>query len=145
MSDVDAILARKGGEVWTISPHETVLHAAEKMNDYGIGALVVIDRGRVVGMFTERDMLRRVVAHRLDPADVHVAQVMTHDVVTCHPGTRVEEARRVFMECRIRHMPVVDEHGGLIGMLSIGDLNAWELTGAHIRVQALEEYIYGTF
>ena len=143
MSRIESILAHKGAQVVTAEPTGTAMDAAMLMNEHRIGALVVVEAGRVVGMFTERDVLRRVVAKRLDPAEVALRDAMTTDVVCCHPDTRIDEARSVFMDCRIRHLPVVDQDGGLLGMVSNGDLNAHELHGSKAQVAALEEYLYG--
>lgn len=143
MANVQAIVSRKGSQVLTVCPDTTVLDASRLMNEHKIGALIVVDGERVRGMFTERDVLRRVVAEQRDPATTKVAEVMTDKVVTCSPEIEVDHARNIFMEKRIRHLPVLDENQRLVGMISIGDLNAWELTGQEIKIAALEEYLYG--
>ncbi len=143
MPTITDILERKGGQVTTVEPTTLVIDAATMMNDAKIGAVVVVQAGKVVGMFTERDVLRRVVAERVDPATVTVADVMTKKIVSCNPDTRIEVAQTTFMEKRIRHLPVIDSQGQLRGLVSIGDLNAYELSGHQVRVQALEEYLYG--
>src|SRR5262245_24443076 len=108
MATVNDILADKGSQVFTTGKSATVLEAALVMNEHRIGALVVLEDGRVAGMFTERDVLRRVVAERRDPVATPVAEVMTHEVVVCTPATPLEEARGVMKNRRIRHLPVVD-------------------------------------
>lgn len=143
MPQVRVIIDRKGSRVFAVQPNESVLDAALMMNQEHIGAVIVLDGSRVHGMFTERDVLRRVVAQRKDPAALRVSDVMTSDVVTCHPDADLDEARKIFKEKRIRHLPVVDENDTLVGMISIGDLNAWDLTGQEIKIQALEQVIYG--
>ena len=143
MPRVSLLLDRKGTDVTTIEPSARVIDAATLMNRRRIGALVVVDAGRVVGMFTERDVLRRVVAERLDPAAVSVGEVMTRDVVWCSPDDGLEQARKLFMQRRVRHLPIIDEAGHLAGLISIGDLNAHDLTGTKVHVQALEAYLYG--
>ena len=142
MSRIETILARKGGQVVTAEPAGTVLDAAMLMNEHRIGALIVVEGGRVVGMFTERDVLRRVVAKRLDPAEVALRDAMTTDVVCCHPDTRIDEARSVFMDCRIRHLPVVDANdGGFLGVLTRASVHE-RVVGhlAHARDQLLREH-----
>lgn len=143
MPRVTALLERKGSDVTTIEPSARVIDAATLMNRRRIGALVVVEAGRLVGMFTERDVLRRVVAERLDPAAVTVGEVMTRDVVACRQDDGLAEARQLFMNKRVRHLPILDDNERLAGLISIGDLNAWELTGTRVHVQALEEYLYG--
>ncbi len=143
MPHVRELLAHKGSHVLTVSPRATVLDAVAIMNEHRIGGLVVTDRGRVIGIFTERDLLHRVVAQRLDPAYTLVQDVMTWDVVTCDPECDVGEVRSLFMHRRIRHLPIVNREGQLLGMVSIGDVNAWMLEGHEATIHHLHEYIYG--
>src|SRR5450432_1286184 len=124
MSHVREILRSKVPEVWTIHPNATVLEAASLMNKHKIGALVVAEDGQVLGMFTERDVLQRVVAKQREPANTKVVDVMTTEVVCCSPDTKLDEARGAMKNRRIRHLPVVGEDGKLLGLISIGDLNA---------------------
>ncbi len=93
MPTVQDILTKKGSDVISVKPGETVLKAAELMSERGIGGLVVTEGGRLVGIFTERDILRRVVAPRRDPAATKVAEVMTTPVTACAPDTSVSGAR----------------------------------------------------
>src|SRR5437588_152747 len=93
MSTVREILAKKGSQMWTIGTDATVLQAASLMNEHKIGALIVMDAGRVAGMFTERDVLCRVVGEQRDPAQTRVHEVMTTEVACCTPETSLEEAR----------------------------------------------------
>jgi CBS domain-containing protein len=143
MSQVSTILERKGRQVWTVGKDATVLQAALLMNDHKIGALVVTDGGRIVGMFTERDVLRRVVGEQRDPTRTMVYEVMTDEVVCCSPGTNLEEARSSMKNRRIRHLPVVDGDGGLLGLVSIGDLNAHHQGEQEQTIFLLNEYLYG--
>lgn len=143
MPTVQQILARKGSQVLTIAPTRSVLDAALLMNEHKIGALVVVEAGQVMGIITERDMLRRLVAKRRDPADTTVDQIMTREVICCRPNATIDETRTVFMQRRIRHLPVVDDDGTLVGMVSLGDMNAWELDGQELELNYLHEYIHG--
>jgi CBS domain-containing protein len=97
----------------------------------------------VSGIFSERDVLRRVVAERRDPAAVRVREVMTQEVICCRPDTDVNEARSVFRNRRIRHLPVVDREEKLLGLVSIGDLNAFDAVVQESTIHLLHEYIYG--
>ena len=143
MPTVREILARKGSHVFTIGPGATALEGALLMNEHKIGALVVIDAGRVIGMFTERDVLRRVVGERRDPSATRVGDVMTMEVMCCRPETTLEEARVAMKERRIRHLPLVDEGRRLMGLVSIGDLNAHDNHSHEQTIHLLHQYIYG--
>jgi CBS domain-containing protein len=143
MSTVHDLLAEKGVKVLSIDPGVTVLDAVQKMNQHKIGALVVMHDEQVVGMFTERDVLRRVVGEQRDPASALVGEVMTTEVICVQPNTELDEVGAIMQNRRIRHIPVCDEHGGLLGMVSIGDLNAWRSTNQQATIHYLNEYIYG--
>jgi CBS domain-containing protein len=143
MADVRSLLANKGNQVFTISPNATVLDAALLMNEHKIGAAVVHENDEIKGIFTERDVLQRVVAARRDPAQTRIADVMTTNPIVCEQDTSIADARNIFRSKRIRHLPVVDGEGRLKGMISIGDINAYELNGQETTIHYLEEYIYG--
>jgi CBS domain-containing protein len=143
MATVREILARKGAHVTTISPEATVLEGAHLMNEHKIGSLVVLDDGQVVGMFTERDVLRRVVGEQRDPAETRVGDVMTTEVVCCTPETTIAEARGAMKNRRVRHLPLVDDERRLQGLISIGDLNAYETSDHEQTIYLLQEYIWG--
>jgi CBS domain-containing protein len=143
MATVQDILATKGSHVQSIGPQASVLDAALVMNEHKIGCLVVMDAGRVIGMFSERDILRRIVPERRDPAVVTVAEIMTTEVICCRPHTSPDEARSVMMNRRVRHLPVLDEDGHLGGLISIGDLNAYLLHDHESTIYVMEQYIYG--
>lgn len=143
MSTVRDILSNKGGHVQSIGPEASVLNAALLMNEHKIGSLIVMDGGRVVGIFSERDVLQRVVVSRRDPADTKVAEVMTTEVVCCRPHTSLDEARGVMKNRRIRHIPVLDDGDGLCGLISIGDLNAHAMQEHESTISVMEQYIYG--
>lgn len=136
------LLARKGMQVFSVAPDNSVREAAVAMNQHGVGGLVVVDDAeRLVGVCTERDVLRRVVAEGRDPSLTPVKHVMTRDVTTIRPEQSVDAAREIFATKRIRHLPVVDETGRLLGMISIGDVNAWMLDGQALELHYLHEYI----
>ena len=143
MSTVREILHRKGSHVWSTGPDATVLQAAMLMNEHKIGALVVLEAGRLVGVFTERDVLQRVVAEGRDPMQTTVEQVMTTEVACCGLQTSIDEARTAMKERRVRHLPVIDDEGRLLGMVSIGDLNAYLAQSQEQTIFLLSEYLYG--
>ena len=143
MVKVKDILAQKGGEVFSIDAGTPVLQAARLMSQRRIGALVVMAAGQVTGIFTERDVLNRVVAAGLVPGQTSVGQVMSHEVICCGPETSLDEVHTIFKNRRIRHLPVVDDAGSLVGLISIGDLNAYHAVAQEITIHYLHEYIYG--
>jgi CBS domain-containing protein len=143
MATVNDVLKQKGSQVFSIGPDASVLDAALLMNEHRIGGLVVLKSAKIAGIITERDVLRRVVAQRADPADVTVKGVMTNDVYVCKKDATTEEARAIFNNQRIRHLPVVDGQGRLEGMISIGDINGWKLSGQEQTIHYLKEYLYG--
>lgn len=142
MPTVQEVLAVKGNKVHSVPPDATVTEAIEKMNRNKIGALVVMDQARVVGIFTERDVLQRVVARQL-PHEMLVAEVMTADVVCCRADTDINEVGALMMNERIRHVPVCTEDGELLGLVSIGDVNAYHSSAQQAQIHYLNEYIYG--
>lgn len=144
MPSVQDILSNKSAKVHSIAPGATALQAINKMNEHGIGALVVTDpEGRVIGMFTERDVLRRVVAHERTPNEILVGEVMTGEVVCCGPGEDLDDVKTVMRNRRIRHLPVCDSQGNLKGLISIGDLNAYDASNQEATIHFLNDYIYG--
>jgi CBS domain-containing protein len=143
MATVLDILSIKGNRVLSIGPEASALDAALRMNEHKIGGLVVMEEGRVVGIITERDLLQRVMAQRLDPGSAVVRDIMTAEVVCCRPHTTLDEARGVMKNRRIRHLPVVDEAGRIAGLISIGDLNAYHAHDQERTIYFLQEYIHG--
>jgi CBS domain-containing protein len=143
MALVKDILFYKGNQLWTTTPQASVFEAAQLMNEHRIGSLLVMEEGRLLGIFTERDILQRVVVQRRDPVTTPVAEVMTREVICCRPHTSLEEARGVMKNRRIRHLPVVDDEERVIGIISIGDLNAHESHSREQTIHLLHQYIYG--
>jgi CBS domain-containing protein len=143
MATLKDILAGKDSKVISVDPRATVMEAAVLMNQYRIGFLVVSDGDRPVGVFSERDILRRVVVARLDPGKTLVNEVMSTEMLVCNPSTSLEEARSVMKNRRIRHLPVVDDKERLVGLVSIGDLNAHDSNAQEQTLHVLHEYIYG--
>ena len=142
MSFVRDVLAAKTGDVATIDRDATVLEAARRMRERHIGALVVLAEGRIVGIFTERDMLYRIVAAERDPAATLVCDVMTDRVAFCAADTPLEACRTAMSRNRIRHLPVVED-GGLRGMILSGDILARELEDQQETIRWMHEYMNG--
>lgn len=140
MSTVSAILKDKGEGVVAIEPGASVYDAACRMNEQRIGCLVVTQGGLVVGILSERDILTRLVASKRDAAVTRVSDIMTRDVLCCSPDTPLIALRGLMQRSRIRHVPVRNGEA-LCGLVSIGDLNAFEADGLSVRIHVLEEYI----
>ena len=136
------ILAKKTQEVASIGQEATVLEAATLMNQRHIGALVVTRGPKVVGIFTERDILRRIVAAQRDAAQTRVGEVMSAPVACCRSDSKLTECRTFMTTQRHRHFPVVDGNC-LVGMISIGDILAHEAAAQQETIQYLNEYLYG--
>jgi CBS domain-containing protein len=141
MATVREILARKGSRVVTASPTATILEAAQLMNARGIGAVLVLEAGALQGIFTERDLMRRVVAERRDPATTAVRDVMTTDIVIARPEMPIEECASLMTSRRIRHLPVLGPEG-LDGIITIGDLMAWQVADQAVTIAHLNSYVY---
>ena len=141
MATVGSLLRKREGDVITIHADASAQAAAMLMNEAHIGSLVVTDQdGHLIGIFTERDLLKRVVARDLLPHEVRVGDVMTGEVWTCATETPLDEVRLLMAERRIRHVPVLDD-GRLLGMISIGDLNAARVAEMSATISYLEQFI----
>lgn len=134
------LVERKGATVHAVPPSATVLEAVRKMNQEHIGALLVRDDEQVAGIFTERDVLTRVIDRGRAPAATPVAEVMTSSLVTVGPRTTVEEAMAVVTEKRCRHLPVM-EGDRVLGLVSIGDLTRWVTRHQAWHIEDLVRYI----
>ncbi len=141
MSTVRDLLTRKGTSVIAVTPDNTVLDAAHIMNDKGIGGVVVMTEQQLVGIFTERDIMRRVVAANRDPATTLVRDVMTTDCMTITADLQIAVVRAMMSARRIRHLPVVHD-GGLVGMVTAGDVMAFEVAQAEAQIEQLEKYVF---
>lgn len=143
MTTVQRILDRKGHEVATVGPDNTVLEAAHLMNERRIGALVVCDaNGELMGIFTERDVLRRVIAEERRPCDTSIRDVMSSPVACCKPSTPLDECTSVMTAKRLRHLPVVEDDK-LVGIISIGDLLVREVEVQQSTIEYLHAYLHG--
>lgn len=141
MPTAETVLEKKGREVATVDRRDSVLHAAKEMNRRRIGAVVVRDGERVVGIFTERDILNRVVAAGVPADKTLVEAVMTSPMAVCRRDTKLAECKSIMSQKRIRHLPVVEE-GRLYGMISTGDIMAMEVEDQQAAIEYLNEYLH---
>lgn len=142
MATVQDLLDRKGTDIVSIRPEATVTEAARRMNERGVGGLLVVNSGgELMGIFTERDILRRVVAPGLEGSKVRVAEVLTASVISCLPETSVEECAAIMSSRRIRHLPVSD-NSGLRGPVTSGDVLAFRVAESEATVQYMNSYMF---
>lgn len=137
---VQSILQSKGAQVVSVSPGDTVGNVARVLADRRIGAVLVRQEGKVVGVFSERDVVRGLARHGAQSLERPVSDLMTHDVITCKPLESVHDVMERMTARRIRHLPVVD-NGQLIGIVSIGDLVKERIEEAEREARDLREYI----
>ena len=136
------ILKLKGSDVWSIDPEAKVYDALALMAEKGVGALVVMEKGQVVGIFTERDHARKVDLEGRCSQKSIIRQVMSVDIRYITPETSVDEAMAIVTESRRRHLPVM-ENGKLVGLASIGDLVKAALDEKDFVIKQLKKYIKG--
>ena len=138
------LLENKPGAVLSASPEMTVAAAVAVLNARNVGALLVMNGAELIGVFTERDVLRRVVGEHRDPDTTRVGDVMTRDLVVMRPSSTVQDAMTVVSERRFRHLPIVEE-GKVVGVISAGDLNHWLIRNRDVDISELVDYIKGTY
>ena len=137
MHSIRDILREKGATVRSIDPNVTVFSALEQMAEHGIGALLVLQNGKPVGLFSERDYARKLALRGLRSRETTVGAIMSSPVLTISPDASVQEALSVMTEKFIRHLPVVDG-SGVIGMVSIGDLVKAVIQDQQALIEQLE-------
>ena len=138
---VQAILGNKGASVVSMRPTATILDACRLLTEHRIGAVLVLDEANhVIGVFSERDVVRRIAEHGAHALDLPLAEVMTRNVLTCKPEDSVDDVMAVMTARRVRHLPVLDD-GKLIGLVSIGDVVKHRLDEAALEVDSLREYV----
>ena len=140
MSRVAEILETKGREVLSVDADATVFDAAQRMIDANVGAMLVSVRGRITGIVTERDYLRRVTLEGRADRDTTVREIMSSPLIVISPDTTIEECMALMTEQRIRHLPVA-EHGDVVGVISIGDVVKFQSNKQSVQIQYLTEYI----
>ena len=140
---VASLLESKGSDIYSIGPDDHVYAALEMMEDKRVGALVVTDGDALVGVMSERDFAREMLTADGGPRDMLVSDIMTKDVFTVSPESNVGDCMAMMTDKRIRHLPVVDEAGRLVGVISIGDIVSAVITFQESLIADLERYIRG--
>jgi CBS domain-containing protein len=141
MKSLKQLLAAKGNQVYSIGPDAKVIEALHLMAQKDVGALAVMEGGRLVGMLSERDYARKVTLHGKSSQDVPVREIMTAGAITIDPDHTIEDCMALVTERRIRHLPVC-EGDKLVGLVSIGDLVKEVIADQEQTIKQLESYIH---
>ena len=141
---IDAILAQKGTEIFSVAPDATVYEAIEMMANKNVGALLVLRDGQLLGLFSERDYTRKVMLRGKRSRETQVQEIMSTDLTVVTSREPVENCLRMMTDKRIRHLPVMDGDK-LRGIISIGDLVKWVIASQSAAIAHLESYISGGY
>ena len=136
------ILNDKGTTVWSIAPGAMVFEAIQMMADKNIGALLVIDHGKLIGIVSERDYTRKVALKGKFSKQTPVKEILSGQIFCVTPGHTIEDCMRLMTEHRIRHLPVLDGEK-ILGIVSIGDLVNWIISAQTTTISQLQTYITG--
>jgi CBS domain-containing protein len=142
MKTVEQILNLKGHEVWSVHPQDTVLDSLKLMSEKGVGAILVMDGDKLVGIVTERDYARKVILEGKSSMNTTVSEIMSGKVLCVAPDRTVDECMALMTDKRARHLPVVDQKR-VIGVVSIGDLVKATISEQQILIDQLQNYIAG--
>ncbi|MEJ2283415.1 MAG: CBS domain-containing protein [Desulfobacterales bacterium] len=144
MHNIATLLEAKGKEIWTIEPRQTAFKALETMAQKNVGALLVVDRGKLVGIFSERDYARKVILKGKSSKETTVGELMTRDVFYADPEDTLQESMALMTAKHIRHMPVLKDNN-LIGMVTLGDVVKGIISEQKFTINELEKYISGGY
>ena len=139
---ISEILSNKGNSVWTISPDATVFEAILMMAEKNVGALLVTENNKLVGIISDRDYSRKVVVKGKASKTTAVREILSSQVIHVSPSHTVEECLRLMTDHRFRHLPVLDGDK-IVGIISIGDLVNWIISAQHTTISQLQTYITG--
>jgi len=139
---INEILDHKGSAVWTVSPDATVFEAIQKMAEKNVGALLVTEKDKLIGIISERDYTRKVALKGKSSKELKVREILSDRLLSVTPQHTIEECMRLMTENRVRHLPVLDGEK-ITGVLSIGDLVNWIISAQSTTIRQLETYISG--
>lgn len=144
MKTVNEVLKNKGREIWTVSPLATVFQALELMAQKDVGALPVVQNGKLVGIFSERDYARKVILKGRASKDTTVSELMTQTVFYVCPENTLEDCMALMTSKQIRHLPVLD-HDRLAGIITLGDVVKRIISEQEFTIKELEKYVKGDY
>ena len=143
MYRVKDILALKGSDIYHVAPDAPTIDALRMLDEKDVGALLVIDAGKMVGIISERDFVRNIARSGQIYFYTPVAEYMTREVITTQPDASIDDCMQLMSQHHIRHLPVVTEGGALVGVISIGDVMKQHITHQESTITSLENYIEG--
>jgi len=143
MKTLRQILADKSGPLVTVSPDDPVFYALQVLSDANVGALLVLDKEQLVGIFSERDYARKVILFGKASKDTPVRAIMTDKVLYVTPDRTVDECMAIMTDKHIRHLPVLDDEGKVLGIVSIGDVVKETICEQQFIIQQMAKYITG--
>lgn len=141
MKPVSELLKNRPNTLWSVGPNDSVYEAIKVLAEKGVGALMVMDQGKLVGILSERDYTRKVALHGKNSKETYVRDIMTPNVLVVTSGARTRECMAIMSSKNIRHLPVVDG-GTVMGMISIRDLMNDTIKDHEFTIAQLEQYIH---
>ena len=141
MKTIKQILAERTRPLITVSPDSTVFEAAKLMHEKEVGAVMVVDGKKLVGIFTERDCLHKITAEEVNPRETKVRDIMTGKVRFVTPALTVSQGLALMTERHFRHLPVLDDQENILGIVSIGDLVKEKISEQSFIIEQMERYI----
>jgi CBS domain-containing protein len=141
---IDSLLTQKSSTIWSVPPNVMVFDAIRLMSEKNIGALLVMEGERLVGMLSERDYTRKIILRGKSSKTTPVREIISTRVISVSPDSSVEECMRLMTDNRIRHLPVLDGNR-VIGIVSIGDLVNWIISAQGVAISQMEDYISGKY
>ncbi|MEE8281270.1 MAG: CBS domain-containing protein [Gammaproteobacteria bacterium] len=142
MKRIQTLLKKKGYDVWSIAPDASVYDAIHLMAEKAVGALIVMDGQKLVGVISERDYARKIILEGRSSENTKISEIMSSEVITTGPDNRIEECMAIMTERRIRHLPVLDGNE-VLGVISLGDLVKYIIAEQQFVIEQMERYING--
>ncbi len=144
MTTVGNLLKIKGSEIWSVTPDSTVFQALEMMAEKNVSGLLILENGKMVGIFTERDYARKLILKGRLSKNTKVSDLMTRNILYVNTQNTIDDCMNLMTAKRVRHLPVID-NGRLAGILTIGDLVKQIISEQQTTIHHLENYISGTY
>lgn len=141
MAKVKDILRDKGTSIFSVNPDVSVYHAIEIMCEKNVGGLLIVENGKLAGIFTERDYARKLILKGKSSKDTLLREIMTTKLITVSPENSVEDCMKLMTDKHIRHLPVVNKEDDLVGVISIGDVVRFVIEEQKSIIEHLEQYI----